>query len=172
MVVFQNKVLSIGFGGSDALSEAVTITTKWSPSDYELTEAHFTLSASQGYDSGAELDIIFNGQDLGNNLAWGAFDTSDKQNQSISVTGLLQNGDNTVQLKYHINYPYVGLGTVNCHVDYCTLYYTLTYIGTGTPTPPPPPGSPHKKGIPVIDIVIAGVAFIALLGLIVGLVKK
>jgi hypothetical protein len=164
-VFFSDYHLDVHSLASDAQSPEVSKTIGWKESEWNLVSATLKFDASQPYSSGAELYAFFNGNDLGTVIGWGAWETGPKS-ATVDVTGMMQNGNNSLALKYHINYPALPFQGFTA-IASATLEVVLEYIGSGKP--------PSEPWVTTSNwVIVAGVAAAAALitALAVVLVKR
>jgi len=146
--LYKDLNLKVGLFGQDVTApQDSVVTSYWDTNSYTLKSARLIFDARQTYNSGAELYARFNGTDLSPGghsvVGWGAFDTGSHHVEK-DVTSLVKNGDNTLSIKYHVDYP--DLGNDTCVVS-ASLAIDLLYTApAGTNPPPPFSGIPTSLG--------------------------
>lgn len=106
--LFTEIDIKVPFAGTDGLSPDEKQIIQWDISKYALQSATLHLTASQNYDSGADLTPYLNGQEvIQGKLSWQGLDTKEYTSNS-DITNLIQNGTNDLLLRYHTAYGTAG----------------------------------------------------------------
>lgn len=134
--IFANIKLDIPFAQLNAISDPVKLEVAWDSSKYQLTGASVDLSATQTYDSGADLHITVNGYEMTTGLSWNAFETQ-KKTISIPIDLSLINGLNTFSLRYH-----TANGVITGQECIADATLRLTFLGQATGKNPASTSSP------------------------------